>query len=225
MAPGFYAKWERVHDLAGEGRLALLGLILFGALLEAGYLFRWFGYAIKRERVSEPVATSPFKRVVILAAVAVGWGLGYLWGALSPNGNLSLAVPLLFSLRPRLPRPGMAAARVKNSIAIAGMVAWFVLSLPGYDPLQLIFAAVMLIGGALILLASYWTRGRRIGFYPSAMLMYAGLAMLIVAEDSFNFFAAWESLTVGSYFLILRGKRSGAPRANLRPVPRSEAPS
>ncbi len=28
------------------------------------------------------------------------------------------------------------------------------------------------------------------------------------AEDSFNFFAAWESLTIGSYFLILRGRKS-----------------
>jgi len=52
------------------------------------------------------------------------------------------------------------------------------------------------------------THGRRIGFYPSAMLMYAGLSMLIVADESFSFFAAWESLTVGSYFLIMRGKRS-----------------
>jgi len=40
------------------------------------------------------------------------------------------------------------------------------------------------------------------------MLMYAGLSMLIVAEDSFNFFAAWEMLTLGSYFLILRGRDS-----------------
>jgi formate hydrogenlyase subunit 3/multisubunit Na+/H+ antiporter MnhD subunit len=204
--PGFYAKWDLVHALAGEGRLIVLGLILFGALLEAGYLFRWFGYTIKRAPPAEPVAASPFKRGVILTAVAAGWGLGYLWGALSPSGNLLHAVPLLFAL-------GFFAlewlpARIKNTIAIAGMVAWFALSLPGYDPLQLIFAAIVLIGGALILLASYQHGGRRIGFYPSAMLMYAGLAMLVVAQDAFTFFAAWESLTVGSYFLILRGKRS-----------------
>ncbi|WP_372840407.1 proton-conducting transporter membrane subunit, partial [Phaeovulum sp.] len=42
----------------------------------------------------------------------------------------------------------------------------------------------------------------------SAMLMFAGMAMLIVAETSFGFFAAWEVLTIGSYFLILRGKYS-----------------
>ena len=204
--PGFYAKWELVITLAGEGRLALLGLILFGALLEAGYLFRWFGRALKRERSPEPVAVSSSKRAVILSAVAAGWGLGFIWGGLSLNGNLLLALPLLFALGFLALEP--LPARIKNSIAIAGMVTWFLLSLPSYDPLQLIFAAVMLLGGALILLASYQTRGQRIGFYPSAMLMYAGLAMLILAEDAFTFFAAWESLTVGSYFLILRGKRS-----------------
>jgi len=37
--PGFYAKWELVRFLAGEGRIALLALILLGALIEAGYLF------------------------------------------------------------------------------------------------------------------------------------------------------------------------------------------
>jgi formate hydrogenlyase subunit 3/multisubunit Na+/H+ antiporter MnhD subunit len=40
------------------------------------------------------------------------------------------------------------------------------------------------------------------------MLMYAGMIMLIRTTDSFGFFAAWELLTVGSYFLILRGKES-----------------
>jgi len=204
--PGFYAKWELINALAGEGRILLFALILFGALLEAVYLFRWFGYAIKRERVPEPVAASLFKRAVILAAVAAGWGLAFVWGNLSPNGNLLHALPLLFALAFLLLEP--LPAWIKNSLAIVGLVSWFVLGVPGYDPLQTIFAAVMLVGGALILLASYQTRGQRLGFYPSAMLMYAGLAMLVVAEDAFTFFAAWETLTVGSYFLILRGKHS-----------------
>ena len=204
--PGFYAKWELINALAGEGRILLFALILFGALFEAVYLFRWFGYAIKRERAPEPVAASLFKRAVILAAVAAGWGFAYVWGDLSPNGNLLHALPLLFALAFLLLEP--LPAWIKNSIAIVGLVSWFVLGVPDYDPLQIIFAAVMLVGGALILLASYQTRGLRLGFYPSAMLMYAGLAMLVVAEDAFTFFAAWETLTVGSYFLILRGKHS-----------------
>ena len=204
--PGFYAKWELIHHLAGAERFLLLGLVLFGALVEAGYLFRWFGYAIKREQAADPVAPSIPKRLVLFVAVAAGWGLGFLWGELSGHGNLLLATPMLFAFAFLLLE--WSPAWYKNSFAIVGMVAWFVMSLPQYDPLQTIFGAIILIGGALILLASFQVEGRRIGFYPSAMLMYAGLSMLIVAEDSFNFFAAWESLTVGSYFLILRGKRS-----------------
>lgn len=204
--PGFYAKWELIHILAGEGRISLIALILFGALLEAGYLFRWFGYILKREQTADAISCPPQKVAVIYAAVVAGWALSYLWGDLSVHSNLLHTLPLIFALSFLLLE--WLPAWIKNTLAIAGMVAWFIIGYPGYDPLQLIFAAVILIGGAVILLASYHTQGRRVGFYPSAMLMYAGLAMLIVADDSFSFFASWESLTVGSYFLIMRGKRS-----------------
>ncbi len=204
--PGFYAKWELAHLLASHGRLTLLALMLFGALLEAAYLFRWFGYVIKREEDPAPVILTPHKLVVLSVVLAGGWGMGYIWGALSGHDNLLHAVPMLFALA--FLALEWLPARIKNTLAIAGLVGWFAMTWQGYDPLHLIFASVMLLGGAIILLASYHVEGRRIGFYPSAMLMYAGLAMLIVAKDSFNFFAAWESLTVGSYFLIMRGKHS-----------------
>ncbi|MEW7977174.1 MAG: proton-conducting transporter membrane subunit [Candidatus Sedimenticola endophacoides] len=206
--PGFYAKWELAHRLAAGGHIALLALILFGALLEAGYLLRWFGHAVKGTPPEQGPARAPQKMVAVHAALAGGWAAGYLWGELSGLGNLLHALPLLFALA-FLPLDWLPA-RVKNSLAIAGMLGWFLHAYPGYDPLQLIFATIILPGGALILLASYQNGGRRIGFYPSAMLMFAGLIMLIEADDSFGFFAAWESLTIGSYFLILRGRRSQA---------------
>ncbi len=208
--PGFYAKWELVRFLAGEGRFALLALILFGTLIEAGYLFRWFGYIIKREPPVAAVDGAPHKLTPVFAALVAGWALGYLWGDLSgvffARGNLLLALPLLFAFAFLL--LDWLPAWVKNTLAIAGMGAFFFLTYPEYDPLRLIFAIIFLIGGAVTLLASYDAHGRRIGFYPAAMLMYAGLVMLIRATDTFDFFAAWELLTVGSYFLILRGKHS-----------------
>ena len=211
--PGFYAKWELVGSLASADRLAVMGMILFAALVEAAYLFRWFGFimkgGIKRDQEEGAVAQprpSLIKCGVILTAAGVAWGMAWLWGELSVHGNLLYATPLLFALGFLLIE--WAPARIKNSVAIAGLVAWFLLSYTAYDPLQLIFGAVILLGGALILLASFETHGRRVGFYPSAMLMYAGLAMLIVAETGFEFFAAWEFLTIGSYFLILRGRHS-----------------
>jgi formate hydrogenlyase subunit 3/multisubunit Na+/H+ antiporter MnhD subunit len=204
--PGFYAKWELVRVLAGHERYVLLALILFGALIEAGYLFRWFGYIIKREKPAQEVVCATHKLISVVAAAGVAWGLGYVWGELSGHGNLLLALPLAFALA--FLALEWLPAWVKNTLAIAGMTAFFAMTYGEYDPLRLIFAIIILLGGAIILLASYHAHGRRIGFYPSAMLMYAGLVMLIRATDSFSFFAAWEFLTVGSYFLILRGKHS-----------------
>ena len=207
--PGFYAKWELVMLLASADHLWILALILIGSLLEAGYLFRWFGYILKREIIekdAQQLSLQAHKLIVIFSAVSIGWTLAYLWGELSAYDNLLLAVPLLFALSFLF--IDFLSAWIKNTLAIAGMSAYFVITYPGYDPLQLIFAAIFLLGGAVILLASYHAHGRRSGFYPSAMLMFAGLALLVTAQDSFHFFAAWEFLTIGSYFMILRGKYS-----------------
>ncbi len=203
--PGFYAKWSLAHALVSADRLPVLALILGGALIEAGYMFRWFGYALKRE-AGAPPDVALFKIVPALAALVAGWALGFVWGALSGNLNLLTAIPVLFALA-FLPLD-VLPARIKNVIAIAGLVAWFAFRAPTYDPFHVLFAVIMLLGGAIIFLASFNEGGRRVGFYPSAMLMYAGLALLLEAQTSFTFFAAWEVLTVGSYFLILRGKLS-----------------
>ncbi len=204
--PGFYAKWEFVHILMSEGRSAIVALVLLGALIEATYLFRWFGYIIKRDAPAIPTGFEVTRVAVVLVAALGGWLAGFVWGELSSYQNVLFAVPLVFALGFLL-LEGLPAW-VKNTIAIVGLVFWFVWGYADYDPLQVIFASIILVGGAVILLASYYERGQRLGFYPSSMLMYAGLAMLIVAKDTFSFFAAWEILTVGSYFLILRGKRS-----------------
>lgn len=203
--PGFYAKWELIHHLAGADRLALLGLILLGTLIEAGYLFRWFGYVIKRPPpASAPLHCPIHQTLPILVALVGAWGLGWVWGELSGQTQLLLTWPLAFALLFLLLE--WLPSWVKNTLAIAGLLAFFAATHDYYDPLRLIFALIFLVGGAIILLACYAASGRRIGFYPSALLMYAGLAILVLAEDSFQFFAAWELLTIGSYFLILRGQ-------------------
>ncbi|MEW6678568.1 MAG: proton-conducting transporter membrane subunit [Pseudomonadota bacterium] len=208
--PGFYAKWELAQVLAREGRLALLALVLLGALIEAGYLFRWFGYALKREAPATSPTCPAHKALPVLAALAAAWALAWLWGDLSAGlfgrSNLLLALPLLFALGFLL--LDWLPAWVKNTLAIGGLVGFFLLTWDDYDPLRLIFALIFTLGGAITLLASYHAHGRRIGFYPATLLMFAGLVMLVQAQDAFHFFAAWELLTLGSYFLILRGKES-----------------
>ena len=204
--PGFYAKWGLVHGLVATGRTELVALILIGALLEAGYLMRWFGLMMKREVDAALTVPAPGGVALVLGAALAGWGAGWVWGAIGPYGNL-LAAPAVVLALVFLPLD-VLPARVKNVLAIAVLIGGFVLGFSDYDPLQMIFAAIIMPGGAVILLASFYEHGRRVGFYPSAMLMFAGMAMLIVARSSFEFFAAWEILTIGSYFLILRGKHS-----------------
>jgi formate hydrogenlyase subunit 3/multisubunit Na+/H+ antiporter MnhD subunit len=78
----------------------------------------------------------------------------------------------------------------------------------GQDMLRFIFTGIFLIGGILTLIAGYAYKGRREGFYPVALLMYAGLAQIITADNLLQFFFGWEIMTAGSYFLIIRGKKS-----------------
>ena len=206
--PGFYAKWELVHALAAESRLALLGWILFGALVEAGYLFRWFGYLAKRES-AQMIECAATRVIPVAVAVLAGWALGFVWGELSGRSNLLLVVPLLFALGFLLLE--WAPAWLKNLLAIGGLCWYFLQTWQDYDPLRLIFLVIFTLGGAVVFLASFHAtanNGRRVGFYPAAMVMFAGMVLLLKAGDSFNFFAAWELLTIGSYFLILRGKES-----------------
>jgi formate hydrogenlyase subunit 3/multisubunit Na+/H+ antiporter MnhD subunit len=76
------------------------------------------------------------------------------------------------------------------------------------DLLRLIFAGIFLIGAVLTLIAGYSKKGTRQGFYPMAMMMFAGLIGIIEAKTLLAFFFSWELMTIGSYFLIIRGKRS-----------------
>ena len=48
---------------------------------------------------------------------------------------------------------------IAAGFAIAGLVAWFTLRYDAYDPMQIIFAMVMLVGGAVILIASFHASG------------------------------------------------------------------
>ena len=73
---------------------------------------------------------------------------------------------------------------------------------------RLVFALIFLVGALVTLIPGFGKKGKRRGFYPVAVMMYAGLVGLIEARDMLSFFFSWEIMTLGSYFLILRGKKS-----------------
>ena len=55
--PGFWAKWGLVLELAVDNLYGWLALVLVGSLLEAAYLFRWFGHALRADDTT-PVTVS-----------------------------------------------------------------------------------------------------------------------------------------------------------------------
>ncbi len=208
--PSFYGKWELIMHLANSNMYGWMAAVLIGSFLEGIYLFRWLGYVIKSDNSKLPEFKIQWNKIVPVALFGVALYIaGYYTNTFTMGGMnmvfIQLAFVALLFILDFLP------AAVKNTIAIAGMVWYSYVTLPPLwdnDMLRFIFAGIFLLGGILTLIAGYSYKGKRIGFYPVALLMYVGLTQIIMAENSLQFFFGWELMTAGSYFLIIRGKRS-----------------
>ncbi|MFO8086190.1 MAG: proton-conducting transporter membrane subunit [Bacteroidales bacterium] len=205
--PSFFGKWQLIIELSSTGHFLWLGLILFGSLIEGVYLFRWFGYAVKKEAdPATQIDIRPNKTLPTIIFAVFLYGIGYLLSHYFPMGDtinwLPLAfIAILFAL-------DFLPAWIKNIISIAGLSYYTYLILPEQQGLYFIFAFIFLIGGLLTLIPGFTNKGKRIGFYPVTMIMFLGMGMLIDADNLLQFFFGWELMTAGSYFLIIRGKRS-----------------
>ncbi|MCD4768574.1 MAG: hypothetical protein K8R35_00200, partial [Bacteroidales bacterium] len=207
--PSFYGKWQMVMELAGTGRFIWIVIILVGSFFEGLYLFRWLGYAIKGEKSDEEKLHISWDKIVppIVFGVALFFA-AYYANNMSVYGSTINLIPLFFILF--LFVIDFLPAYIKNTITIGAMGYYAVNLYPSIadDTLRLVFAAIFLIGGILTLIAGYSVKGKREGFFPFAVMMYSGLIGLVEAENLFQFFFAWELMTLGSYILIIRGKLS-----------------
>lgn len=207
--PSFFGKWQLVMDLATQQAFIWIAVLLVGSFFEAIYLFRWLGWVLKAEdEVPEKVAFPWMKMVPPAVFTVLALGASWYSQALSETGPTLSMLPLIFILA--LFVLDFLPAFIKNSLLIAGMVLYSVQLYPEVsgDTMRLIFAAIFMVGGVLTLFAGYSVRGKREGFFPFAAMMYAGLIGLVQAENVFQFFFNWEIMTLGSYILIIRGKRS-----------------
>ncbi|MDC7233087.1 MAG: proton-conducting transporter membrane subunit [Spirochaetales bacterium] len=205
--PSFFAKWDLVMGLAARGGMVWIILILSGSLLEAVYLMRWFGNAFKDSFNEEDTLDWRFGTVLpVFFNMTVLLALGYLSASQSSfsmgfNWILLGAVAVLMVLDFL---PGI----IKN-LLLMGAIGYygygFVMAAESY---RSVFAWIFALGALITLLPGFGVKGKRMGFYPSAALMFAGLIGLIEAVDFMGFFLSWEIMTLGSYFLILRGKDS-----------------
>lgn len=203
--PSFFGKWQLVMELSQQGNIVAVVAILVGSFFEVVYLFRWAGYSIKLDAGELPKIELGKYIPVLLFGLGI-YAAGYYISQFTPFGStinyLPLVVVVFLLLVDFLP------AFVKNILLIAA-TGWFAyLLIPREDTLTLIFTLIFLVGGIITLIPGFSVKGKREGFYPSAMLMFGGLALLIQAENLLQFFFAWEIMTLGSYFLIIRGKKS-----------------
>jgi formate hydrogenlyase subunit 3/multisubunit Na+/H+ antiporter MnhD subunit len=206
--PSFYAKWELILSLAKQQNYLWIAMILLGSMFEAVYLFRWLGIVVKSE-ISEGEIKSDFtvyKQIPIIIFAVLLIVLGYLSLSFLRNSEFINYIPLLAVVI--LWAIDFLPAWIKNTLLIASIIIYSYVKLPEFDNFQLIFGIIFMAGAFLTLLYGYSEKGKRPGFYPLVAMMFAGLMMLVEANSLFSFFFAWEIMTAGSYFLILRGKHS-----------------
>ncbi|MEA1878848.1 MAG: proton-conducting transporter membrane subunit [Bacteroidota bacterium] len=207
--PSFFGKWQLIVDLADGQGFSWIVLILAGSLFEGIYLFRWLGYAIKGEKSSEAKPLIDWQTALPIAIFALLIiGAGYVSNQWMPMGQSINLIPVFFILA--LFVLDFLPAWIKNTLSIAGLAVYGYLLYPELsdDTLRMVFAVIFLGGGILTLIAGYSVKGKRAGFFPFAMMMFAGLMGLVEANNLLQFFFAWELMTLGSYVLIIRGKRS-----------------
>jgi formate hydrogenlyase subunit 3/multisubunit Na+/H+ antiporter MnhD subunit len=206
--PGFWAKWHLVMTLAAGERYGWIVVVMLGSLLEAAYLFAWFGSIIHASAEPEDVQRSPIGLLpvfgvtlllIVSGCLAAAFaGLSSLWTFLPLGAGLALY--LLDGL------PGRAKCLIGIVVTLVGGL-WQIRDLSG---LSFLFAALLLAGAIVLSIACLYRSDARRGFYPLLAIMLLSLPALPRASTSLEFFFIWELITLSSYFLILRGSNACA---------------
>ncbi len=206
--PGFWAKWELTLQLAGAGQYGWIAVVLLGSLLEAAYLFRWFGHALRAaDAPAAQVDTGRLSPVLIVTLLL--FAAGYPGARASVSELLPLLLPLgagaLLWLVDGLP------GRVKGLLTLVVVAAGGAWLASGLQGLNLIFGLLLVGGGALVTVATLYRHDIRKGFYPLLGLLLLSLAALLRAGTSLEFFFSWELMTLSSYLLITLGRDAVKP--------------
>ncbi len=206
--PGFWGKWSLVLELGHNESFFMIWVLLLGSLLEAVYMLRWFGYAVKgNTENTEPVADNRLYRHAVIAVLSVIFvALGYhyavnTWG-MQWQYFVPVAAGLVFYILDFLP------SKLKGIMAIGAVSYYAYLVLPGLEGFARIFD-IMFLGGSILLLISTLARdNKQVGFYPLLITMIGSLSLLVESTNVLQFFFAWEIMTLTSYLLIIRGKKA-----------------
>jgi formate hydrogenlyase subunit 3/multisubunit Na+/H+ antiporter MnhD subunit len=208
--PGFWAKWHLVMDLAAGGRYPWIAIVLLGSLLEATYLFRWFGSAIHSSAQPNNLQRPLTELLPVFAAALLLVVSGYFASILAGLSSAWIFLPLGAGLVLYL-LDGLAG-QVKGILVLVFMLAggfWLTIDLSGINYL---FAELLYAGGLVLSFACLYHSGARRAFYPLLAVMLLSLPALPRATTSLEFLFIWELITLSSYFLIVR-RREAVPHA------------
>jgi formate hydrogenlyase subunit 3/multisubunit Na+/H+ antiporter MnhD subunit len=208
--PAFWAKWQLIFALASGGGYVWIALVLLGSLLEAAYLFRWFGQSLHRPIDGSASGRDALSLLPVFGAALLLAVCGYGAARFAGLNSLWVAVPVA------------AGAGVYLLDGISGrakaVLVFVLLALDGYwiirgmSGINFLFA-VLLFGGSLALTIACLYRGdERPGFYPLLAVLLLSLSGLPHASTSLEFFFLFELVTLSSYFLIA-GRREAVADA------------
>ena len=205
--PGFWAKWELVMQLSAGGMSAWVALILIGSLVEAVYLFRWFGHAMQPADETASTPAMPQLLPVVFAVLGL-FGSGHIAARSFGPDTLATLLPVYVAIALMLVDglPG----RLKAMLTLAIVAIYSVFIAPELAGLHRLFGILLLGGGLLIAAASLYRDDSRRGYYPLLTLLLLSFGGLLQAETSLQFFVAWEFITLSSYMLLCMG-RGAAP--------------
>ena len=204
--PGFFAKWQLILTLASEQRTLFIAVILFGSLLEAAYMFRWFGHSVHAHGDAETQAESPPSLIPAFGMAALLFVSGAIAARFAGVDTFWIALPLAAGLAVwllyRLP------ARLQGVVALAIVLVgglWLVRDLSG---MIRIYAVILLAGGLVVSIGCLARSDPRPGFYPFLAVMLLALPALPRAATSLEFIFVWELITLSSYFLVLQRRQA-----------------
>lgn len=210
--PGFWAKWHLVLTLAKAEHYVWIAVILVGSLLEAAYLFRWFGRSLHGEKQADNTQRSatdmfPVYGAALLLAVG-GYYAALLAGMTASWTFLPLVAGFVLYLLDSWP------GRVKCLLLLAMLLVgglWLIHDLSG---IGFLFAVLLYAGSCVLLIACLQRDDLRRGFFPLLAIMLLALPALPRAATSLEFLFIWEMVSLSAYFVIAR-ERKAEPSAYL----------
>ena len=210
--PGFWAKWHLVMNLAAGERYVWIAIVLLGSLLEAAYLFRWFGRASMHPSANPAMSQRSLTELLPVFGAGASARRQRVFRGHPGRHFVGLDIPA--ARRGSCAVSSRRTARARQRPACCSFSSlpaelWLITICPASI---ICLRCFCMPAGSLLSIACLYRSDARRGFYPLLAIMLLSLPALPRASTSLEFFFIWELITLSSYFLILR-RREAAPHA------------